>query len=74
MSEEKTRMGAYFQTLAQAESHVQDKKNVGRSKIEWCIVDCHIGFLVVSEAQARHCFPDLFYDAQASLTKTEYTS
>jgi hypothetical protein len=53
-------MGAYFETLEQAEKHVQDKKNLWRSKIEWCIVDCTIGFLVISEAQAKQCFPHLF--------------
>jgi hypothetical protein len=53
-------MGAYFETLEQAEKHVQHKKDLWYSKIEWYIVDCHIGFLVISEAQARQCFPNLF--------------
>jgi len=64
-------MATYFETLEQAEKHTQHKKNMGRSKIDWCIIDCHIGFLVISEAQARQCFPDLFYGPQAYLTKTE---
>jgi len=64
-------MGAYFQTLAQAEAHIHYKQNGGRSTIEWYIVDCHIGFLVVSKAQARQCFPGLFDDCQASVAKTE---
>jgi hypothetical protein len=74
MRKERGVMGAYFQTLAQAEDYIHAKQNGGRSTIEWYIVDCHIGFLVVSKAQARHCFPGLFDDGQASVTNTESIS
>jgi len=55
-------MGAYFMTLEQAEKHVQEKNTLWRGKIGWYIVDCTIGFLVISEAQANKCFPHLFAD------------
>ena len=53
-------MGAYFDTLDQAEKHIDDKNTLGRGKIEWQIIDCTIGFLVVSVAEAKRCFPHLF--------------
>jgi hypothetical protein len=55
-------MGAYFTTLEQAEKHVQVKNTLWDGKIGWHIVDCNIGFLVISEAQAKQCFPHLFAD------------
>jgi hypothetical protein len=55
-------MGAYFATLEQAEKHVHEKNTMWSSKIGWYIVDCTIGFLVISEAQAKKCFPHLFAD------------
>jgi hypothetical protein len=56
-------MSEYFQTLAQAEQHIQKKKRE-QSKIGLCIINCTIGFLVVSEAQAYYSFPELFQDSQ----------
>jgi len=62
-------MGRYFQSLEQAEKHVCEKKHhTGYGKIQWCIIDCTIGYLVISEAQAKHCFPVLFHGSQQSLT------
>jgi len=55
-------MAAYFETLEQAEHYIHQKKREHR-KIEWCIVDCQIGFLVVSAAQAHQRFPALFQAA-----------
>jgi hypothetical protein len=55
-------MGAYFATLEQAEKHVHEKNTLWRGKIEWYIIDCAIGFLVISEAQTKKCFPYLFAD------------
>ena len=55
-------IGAYFDTLEQAEKHVHEKNTMWRGKIGWYIVDCHRGFLVISEAQANKCFPHLFAD------------
>jgi hypothetical protein len=63
-------MAMYFKTLEQAEQHIDDKKSRGHSKIDWCIVDGGIGFLVLSKAQAHHCFPDLLQGDYISLTKT----
>jgi hypothetical protein len=57
-------MSMYFETLEQAEQHIQHKKQREHSKIEWCIVDCTIGFLVISEAQAYYHFPELFQDSK----------
>ena len=57
-------MAAYFETLEQAEKYIHQKKHMARSQIDWRIVDCQIGFLIVSEAQAHHCFPDLFQDSK----------
>jgi hypothetical protein len=37
-------MGACFDTVEQAEKHVQVKNTMGRGKIGWYIVDCHRGF------------------------------
>ena len=62
-------MAMYFKTLEQAEQHIHDKKSIEHSKIDWCIVDCHIGFLVLSEAQAHRCFPGLPEGDHAYLTK-----
>jgi hypothetical protein len=62
-------MAMYFKTLEQAEQHIHHKKSIEQSKIDWCIVDCTIGFLVLSEAQAQYCFPDLFQGYHAYLTK-----
>jgi hypothetical protein len=56
-------MAMYFQTLEQAKQHIQQKQRE-QSKISWCIVDCTIGFLVVSEAQAYYSFPELLQDSQ----------
>jgi hypothetical protein len=64
-------MATYFKTLKQAEKHIHNKKNIEGSKIEWCIVGGNIGFLVLSEAQARQCFPDIFSGSQSYLTKIE---
>ena len=44
-------MGACFATLEQAEKHVHEKNTMWSGKIGWYIVDCNIGFLVISEAQ-----------------------
>jgi hypothetical protein len=74
MSDERVVMATYFKTLEQAEKHIQHTKTMGRSEIDWCIVDCNIGFLVLSEAQARRCFPDISHGSQAYLTKIESTS
>ena len=53
-------MARYFQSLAQAEKHVDEKKShPGYGKMQWCIIDCTIGYLVISEAQAKQCFPVL---------------
>jgi len=65
---ERALMGRYFQNLAQAEQHVHEQKHTRSGKIPWCIVDCTIGYLVLSEAQAKKCFPALFYNSQQSLT------
>jgi hypothetical protein len=48
--------------LEQAEKYVQVKNTLWDGKIGWHIVDCNIGFLVISEAQAKQCFPHLFAD------------
>ena len=62
-------MARYFQSLAQAEKHVYEKKShPGYGKMQWCIIDYTIGYLVVSEAQAQQCFPALFHGAQPSWT------
>jgi hypothetical protein len=74
MRKERGVMGADFQTLAQAEDYIHAKQNGGRSTIAWYIVDWHRGFLVVRKAQARHCFPGVFDDGQASVTHTESLS
>jgi hypothetical protein len=66
---ERAIMASYFKTLEQAEKHVHEKKHTRYGEIQWCIVDCTIGYLVISEAQAKKCFPDLFYGSQQSLTK-----
>ena len=61
-------MARYFQSLAQAEKHVYEQKHhPGYGKLQWCIIDCTIGYLVVSAAQAKHCFP-AFHGAQPSWT------
>ena len=52
-------MSTYFATLEQAKKHIT-KKNRRPSKITWRIVDCKIGFLVLSEVHAQRYFPDLF--------------
>jgi hypothetical protein len=53
-------MARYFQSLAQAEKHVYKQKFHPRcGNMQWCIIDCTIGYLVVSVAQATHCFPAL---------------
>jgi hypothetical protein len=65
-------MPTYFQTLEQAEKHIQEKKSIGHSRINWCIVDCTIGFLVISEAQAAQCFPGLMQGCHEHLTKINY--
>jgi hypothetical protein len=57
-------MAAYFETLEQAEKYIH-QKNRERSTIDWSIVDCQIGFLVVSAAQAHQCFPELFQGSKA---------
>jgi hypothetical protein len=62
-------MAMYFRTLEQAEQHIHDKKSIEHSKIDWCIVDCRIGFLVLSKAQAHHCFPDFLQGDHTYLTK-----
>jgi hypothetical protein len=63
-------MGRYFQSLEQAEKHVDKQKHhTYYGKLQWCIIDCTIGYLVISEAQAKHCFPALFHGSQQSLTK-----
>ena len=59
-------MGAYFATLEQAEKNVHEKNTMWRGKIGWYIIDCTIGFLVISEAQANKCFPHLFADVLAT--------
>ena len=56
-------MAAYFETLEQAEQHIQQKQRE-QSKIGWCIIDCSMGFLVVSEAQAYYSFPDSLQDSK----------
>jgi hypothetical protein len=62
-------MARYFQSLAQAEKHVYEQKHhPGYGKLQWCIIDCTIGYLVVSAAQAKHCFPALFHGTQPSWT------
>jgi hypothetical protein len=65
---ERAMMGRYFKALEQAEKHVREKKHTRYGKMQWCIVDCTIGFLVISEAQAKKCFPALFHGSQQSLT------
>jgi hypothetical protein len=62
-------MAMYFKTLERAEQHIHYKKSIEHSKIDWCIVDCRIGFLVISEAQAHYSFPDLLQGDHAYLTK-----
>ena len=57
-------MAMYFQTLEQAEQHVHQQKQIEHSKVNWCIIDCPIGFLVVSEAQAYYSFPDSLQDSK----------
>jgi hypothetical protein len=74
MSDERVVMAIYFKTLEQAEKHIHEKKHLQRSTIEWCIVDCNMGFLVLSAAQAHQCFPDLLQGCHGYLTKIEYTS
>jgi hypothetical protein len=69
MSDKGVVMATYFETLEQAEKHIQGKKNMESSKIAWCILECHIGFLVLSEAQAHQCFPDLIQGNHGYLTK-----
>jgi hypothetical protein len=64
---ERAIMAAYFKTLAQAEKHVHEKKHTRSGKLQWRIVDCTIGYLVLSEAHAKQCFPALFYGSQQSL-------
>ena len=62
-------MGRDFQSLAQAEKHVHEQKHhPGSGKMPWWIIDCTIGYLVISAAQAQHCFPALFQGAQPSWT------
>ena len=57
-------MARYFQSLAQAEKHVYTQKSHPRcGNMQWCIIDCTIGYLVISAAQAKHCFPALFHGA-----------
>jgi hypothetical protein len=51
-------MSDYFQTLEQAEQHIHRKKSIEPSKVKWCIIQCTMGFMVVSEAQAYYSFPD----------------
>ena len=60
-------MARYFQSLAQAEKHVYEKQShPGYGKLQWCIIDCTTGYLVLSAAQAKHCFPaSLFLDPGA---------
>ncbi len=60
-------MATYVETLEQAEQHIQRKKYREHSKIEWVIIDCTIGFLVLSKAQAHRCFPDLCQGDHATL-------
>jgi len=37
-------MARYFQSLAQAEKHVYEKKShTYYGKMQWCIIDCTIG-------------------------------
>ena len=62
-------MERYFQRLAQAEKHVHGKQHTRYGKIQWCIVDCTMGYLVLSEAQAKKCFPALFHGSQPYVTK-----
>ena len=52
-------MSTYFTTLEQAKKYITQKHR-GPSRITWHIVDCNIGFLVLSEAHAQRYFPDLF--------------
>ena len=62
-------MGRYFQSLEQAEKHVYERMHhTDYGKLQWCIIDCTIGYLVISAAQAQHCFPALFHGAQPSCT------
>jgi hypothetical protein len=65
---ERAIMGRYFKTLEQAEKHVREKKHGRYGKMPWCIVDCTIGFLVISEAQAQKCFPALCHGSQPYVT------
>ena len=51
-------MSDYFQTLEQAEQHIYRKKSIEHNKVKWCIIQCTMGFMVVSEAQAYYSFPD----------------
>ena len=51
-------MSTYFTTLEQANKYITQKHRAS-SRITWYIVDCHIGFLVLSEARAHRYFPDL---------------
>jgi hypothetical protein len=63
-------MARYFQSLAQAEKHVYEQKHhPGYGKLQWCIIDCTIGYLVISAAQAKNCFPALFNGDEQSLTQ-----
>ena len=66
---ERAMMGRYFKHLEQAEKHVHEKKHTRYGKMQWCIVDCTVGFLVISEAQAKKCFPALFHSSQQCLLK-----
>jgi hypothetical protein len=36
--------------------------------VQWCIIDCKIGYLVLSAAQAHQCFPAVFHRAPPSGT------
>jgi hypothetical protein len=60
-------MARYFQSLAQAEKHVREQKSHPvYGKVQWCIIDCRIGYLVLSAAQAHQCFPAVFHRASLS--------
>jgi len=57
-------MSDYFQTLEQAEQHIHRKKSIEHSRVNWCIIHCTMGFMVVSEAQAYYSFPDSLHDSK----------
>lgn len=68
-------MARYFQSLAQAEKHIgEQKSHPVYSKLQWCIIDCRIGYLVLSAAQAHQCFPALFHRSQPSWTPSTKNS